>query len=165
MQLEKIAVVGATGYSGEELIRLLQRHPGTDLVCVTSRQSAGKPLRRCVPEIPGTEIRHARIFSIRSRVDSGLGCANSLSGAAPWSCGRVCAATAGCGIARHRSQRGFPAQGQGGLQGILRARSSRAGVACAERLRPARGVTGKKSGAATTSLRRPAAILQASSCR
>jgi N-acetyl-gamma-glutamyl-phosphate reductase len=53
MQLEKIAVVGATGYSGEELIRLLQRHPGTNLVCVTSRQSAGKALGAVYPKFRG----------------------------------------------------------------------------------------------------------------
>src|ERR1700709_52758 len=53
MQLEKIAVVGATGYSGEELIRLLQRHPGVDLACVTSRQYAGKALGAVYPKFQG----------------------------------------------------------------------------------------------------------------
>ena len=53
MQLEKIAVVGATGYSGEELIRLLQRHPGVELACVTSRQYAGKALGAVYPKFQG----------------------------------------------------------------------------------------------------------------
>ena len=53
MRLEKIAVVGATGYSGEELIRLLLRHPGVDLACVTSRQSAGKALGAVYPKFRG----------------------------------------------------------------------------------------------------------------
>lgn len=53
MQLEKIAVVGATGYSGEELIRLLLRHPGVELACVTSRQSAGKALGAVYPKFRG----------------------------------------------------------------------------------------------------------------
>src|SRR5271154_3075101 len=53
MQLEKIAVVGATGYSGEELIRLLLRHPGVDLACVTSRQYAGKALGAVYPKFRG----------------------------------------------------------------------------------------------------------------
>jgi N-acetyl-gamma-glutamyl-phosphate reductase len=53
MQPEKIAVVGATGYSGEELIRLLQQHPGANLVCVTSRQHVGKPIGAVHPKFQG----------------------------------------------------------------------------------------------------------------
>ena len=53
MQIEKIAVVGATGYSGEELIRLLLRHPGVELACVTSRQFAGKALGDVYPKFRG----------------------------------------------------------------------------------------------------------------
>jgi len=53
MQVEKIAVVGATGYSGEELVRLLLRHPGVELACVTSRQYAGKALGEVYPKFRG----------------------------------------------------------------------------------------------------------------
>jgi len=35
----KVAVVGASGYSGEELVRLLLRHPQVELTAVTSRQA------------------------------------------------------------------------------------------------------------------------------
>lgn len=56
MGLEKIAVVGASGYSGEELIRLLHRHPGVDPVCVTSRQYAGKSLGQIYPEFLGQKF-------------------------------------------------------------------------------------------------------------
>lgn len=45
----KIAVVGASGYSGRELLRLLLLHPHADIVAVTSRSLAGKPL---VSEFP-----------------------------------------------------------------------------------------------------------------
>lgn len=55
MQIEKIAVIGASGYSGEELIRLLQRHSGVELVCVTSRQHAGKPLGAVYPKFRGAK--------------------------------------------------------------------------------------------------------------
>src|SRR5258708_1106663 len=44
MNVEKVAVVGATGYSGEELVRLLSRHPEAELVCLTSRQNGGQSL-------------------------------------------------------------------------------------------------------------------------
>jgi len=73
MHLEKIAVVGATGYSGEELIRLLQRHSGTDLVCVTSRQYAGKPLGAVYPKFQGQKYSTLEFSpsDAKSIVDSG----------------------------------------------------------------------------------------------
>ncbi len=49
MEKTKVAVLGASGYSGIELLRILIRHPGADLVCVTSRQSAGKTLDTVFP--------------------------------------------------------------------------------------------------------------------
>lgn len=39
-----VAIVGASGYTGEELIPLCLNHPGIDLKAVTSRQLAGKSL-------------------------------------------------------------------------------------------------------------------------
>lgn len=45
----KIAVIGASGYAGEELVRLLLGHPQVDLVEVTSRQYAGKSLAEIFP--------------------------------------------------------------------------------------------------------------------
>lgn len=45
----RVAVVGASGYTGEELVRLLLRHPHADLVVATSRQSAGKSLAEVFP--------------------------------------------------------------------------------------------------------------------
>src|SRR3954465_10908880 len=45
----RVAVVGASGYTGEELVRLLLRHPQADLVAVTSRQLAGKSLAEAYP--------------------------------------------------------------------------------------------------------------------
>lgn len=44
MKKIKIGIAGASGYSGEELIRLLRNHPMADLRVVTSRQNAGKPI-------------------------------------------------------------------------------------------------------------------------
>jgi N-acetyl-gamma-glutamyl-phosphate reductase len=45
----KTAIVGASGYSGMELLRLLLNHPSADLVAVTSRQEAGRPLNEVFP--------------------------------------------------------------------------------------------------------------------
>ncbi|HJT45547.1 MAG TPA: N-acetyl-gamma-glutamyl-phosphate reductase, partial [Chthoniobacterales bacterium] len=47
----KVAVVGASGYTGEELVRLLLAHPNVDLVAVTSRQLAGKSTAEVFPRL------------------------------------------------------------------------------------------------------------------
>ena len=47
----KVAVVGASGYTGDELVRLLLRHPQAELTAVTSRQFAGKTLAETFPRL------------------------------------------------------------------------------------------------------------------
>jgi N-acetyl-gamma-glutamyl-phosphate reductase len=49
----KVAVIGASGYSGRELLRLLLLHPHAELVAVTSRALAGKPLTSEFPRFRG----------------------------------------------------------------------------------------------------------------
>lgn len=46
----RVAIVGASGYSGEELVRLLLRHPHAELTAVTSRASAGKSVAEIFPK-------------------------------------------------------------------------------------------------------------------
>ncbi|MDB6040285.1 MAG: argc: n-acetyl-gamma-glutamyl-phosphate reductase [Verrucomicrobiales bacterium] len=46
----KTAIVGASGYAGEDLVRLLLGHPHADLVAVTSRQYAGQTLAQVFPK-------------------------------------------------------------------------------------------------------------------
>ena len=45
----KVAIIGAAGYAGEDLVRLLLGHPAADLVAVTSRQYAGQSLAQVFP--------------------------------------------------------------------------------------------------------------------
>ena len=58
----KVAVVGASGYSGEELVGLLLRHPRADLVCVTSRTEAGRRLDHVYPRFRDARRPHAPVF-------------------------------------------------------------------------------------------------------
>jgi len=44
-----VGIIGASGYSGEELVRILLGHPGVDLTAVTSRQYAGQTLAQIFP--------------------------------------------------------------------------------------------------------------------
>ncbi len=48
-QTVKAAVVGASGYSGEELVRLLLGHPHVELAAVTSRQYARQSVAEIFP--------------------------------------------------------------------------------------------------------------------
>jgi len=47
----KVAIVGASGYTGVELARILCNHPRITLTTVTSRQHEGKPLSRVFPNL------------------------------------------------------------------------------------------------------------------
>ena len=45
----KVGIVGGTGYTGIELIRLLMMHPQVEIKAITSRSEAGKKLSQLVP--------------------------------------------------------------------------------------------------------------------
>lgn len=45
-----VAIVGASGYAGEDLVRLLLAHPRAELVAITSRQYAGQTLAQVFPK-------------------------------------------------------------------------------------------------------------------
>src|SRR6267143_1766605 len=46
-----VAIVGGSGYTGGELLRLLLRHPKVEVAQVTSDSLAGKPLSRAHPNL------------------------------------------------------------------------------------------------------------------
>lgn len=49
----KVGVVGGTGYTGVELLRLLAQHPQVELVAVTSRSEAGMAVSEMFPNLRG----------------------------------------------------------------------------------------------------------------
>lgn len=49
----KVGVVGGTGYTGVELLRLLAMHPEVEVQCITSRSEAGKPVSELFPNLRG----------------------------------------------------------------------------------------------------------------
>ncbi len=49
-----VGIVGASGYSGEVLVKLLLGHPQVKLTVVTSRQHAGKPVASIIHSLRGT---------------------------------------------------------------------------------------------------------------
>ena len=59
----KVAVVGASGYSGEELMRLLLAHPEAELTAVTSRQYAGKSVAQVYRRLAHLPRAGSLVFS------------------------------------------------------------------------------------------------------
>ncbi|MCR4426596.1 MAG: N-acetyl-gamma-glutamyl-phosphate reductase [Firmicutes bacterium] len=53
MTVVKVGIVGASGYTGGELVRILARHPGVELVCVSSRTYAGRSIGDVFPSLFG----------------------------------------------------------------------------------------------------------------
>lgn len=51
--MKKVAVVGATGYTGVELLRLLVKHPDVEVTQVTSRANAGSRVDAMFPNLRG----------------------------------------------------------------------------------------------------------------
>src|SRR5579862_549287 len=61
MKTVNVGIVGASGYSGEELARLLLSHPGVELTALTSRQYAGQTLAQVFPKF----AHHPRAKTLR----------------------------------------------------------------------------------------------------
>jgi N-acetyl-gamma-glutamyl-phosphate reductase len=53
---KKVTIVGGSGYTGLELLRLLLRHPGVEVIRVTSRQYEGKAVHRVFPSLGITKL-------------------------------------------------------------------------------------------------------------
>lgn len=49
----KVGIVGGTGYTGVELLRLLAAHPQVELRAITSRADAGMPVSQMFPSLRG----------------------------------------------------------------------------------------------------------------
>ena len=49
----KVGIVGATGYTGVELLRILVKHPQAEVCVITSRNDAGKPVTEMFASLRG----------------------------------------------------------------------------------------------------------------
>jgi N-acetyl-gamma-glutamyl-phosphate reductase len=49
----RVGIVGGTGYTGVELLRLLAAHPNAELSAITSRKEAGMPVAEMFPSLRG----------------------------------------------------------------------------------------------------------------
>jgi N-acetyl-gamma-glutamyl-phosphate reductase len=53
LKMIKAGIVGGTGYTGVELLRLLAQHPGVSIEVITSRKEAGMPVADMFPNLRG----------------------------------------------------------------------------------------------------------------
>ena len=69
----KTAIIGGSGYTGIELIRLLSGHPQLELTCATSRQYEGQPVENPdlskVDEVGFTDLMRGGQSRACSRLD------------------------------------------------------------------------------------------------
>lgn len=52
----RIAILGASGYAGAELLRLLDRHPATEIAFLTANRSAGQSMASIYPHLARMEL-------------------------------------------------------------------------------------------------------------
>jgi N-acetyl-gamma-glutamyl-phosphate reductase len=52
----RVAVAGASGYSGGELLKILARHPGVEIVRLAAGEQAGRRLAAVHPQFRGSEL-------------------------------------------------------------------------------------------------------------
>lgn len=72
LERNRIAVIGATGYTGIELLRLLSLHPRVCIAAVTSEQSAGKSVAQVLPSLgtgPFPPLEALDIESVAQKAD------------------------------------------------------------------------------------------------
>jgi N-acetyl-gamma-glutamyl-phosphate reductase len=60
----RVAVAGASGYAGGELLRLLAGHPDLEISAVTAGTSAGKPVTEIHPNLTGHPAFDGRDFEV-----------------------------------------------------------------------------------------------------
>jgi len=53
----RVGIIGATGYGGGELIRLLSRHPGAEVVALAARGRSDEPIDASHPHLASTRLR------------------------------------------------------------------------------------------------------------
>jgi N-acetyl-gamma-glutamyl-phosphate reductase len=72
--MTKIAILGGTGYTAVELIKILLRHPGAEIVAVTSRQEGTPLVAESHPSLAGRIGLRMEPFDADRLADKGVEC-------------------------------------------------------------------------------------------
>jgi len=71
----RVAILGGSGYTAVELMKLLLRHPQAQIAAVTSRQEAGKPVSEIHPSLNGRLNIDCEVFDADALKSKGVECA------------------------------------------------------------------------------------------
>lgn len=69
MTMVRVGIIGATGYAGAELVKILNAHPEVELTAITSRQYAGVPFTDVYPALTGRTDLVCEDFELESFCD------------------------------------------------------------------------------------------------
>src|SRR5436190_10180350 len=73
--MTKVAILGGSGYTAAELIKILLRHPAVEIVAVTSRQEGTPLVAELHPSLAGRIDLRCEPFDVDRLVTRGVGCA------------------------------------------------------------------------------------------
>jgi N-acetyl-gamma-glutamyl-phosphate reductase len=73
--MTKIAIIGGSGYTAAELIKILLRHPGAEIVALTTRQEGTPPITELHPSLTGRISLRCEAFDADRLVARGVECA------------------------------------------------------------------------------------------
>ncbi len=78
----KVGVLGASGYTGSECVRLLLRHPQVEIVLLTAERRAGQEMREVFPQFSPFELPKPRLCGApaRDHTESDQGAAGAGAG-------------------------------------------------------------------------------------
>lgn len=72
-----VGIIGATGYTALELIKLLLRHPNAKINCVTSRENIGQPISKVHPQLRDRlkiDFEEFKIAVVAEKIDFAFCC-------------------------------------------------------------------------------------------
>ena len=131
----RVGVIGASGYTGVELLRLIAVHPDFDLAIATADSNAGTPAAQLAPSLsvafPDLRFEPFDVAEIRAAATR-----RRLPRASPRGCPRRRAAARRPRRLRRRPLGGVPAPRSGGLSAMVRLRARSARTARPRRVRP-----------------------------
>ena len=139
--MARVGIVGASGYTGAELLRLAAGHPELEVVLATGDTQAGTPVADALPE-PGRRLPGPGLHAVRRRRVSPA--STSCSSACPTApARRIVPELRRQGRPPRRPGRRLPAEGPGAVPAVVRRGPHRPRAAGRLRLRPARAVPGR----------------------
>src|SRR5579859_5763152 len=72
--MTKVAILGGSGYTAVELIKILLRHPHVEIVAITTRQEGSPPIEELHPSLTGRLALRCEPFNADRLLAQGVEC-------------------------------------------------------------------------------------------